>query len=379
MREIESVYIKALAQTTSINEVELQRGFNSPASLVDRSESRSEEQEAKKGESGDNEKKVSIITIVKVKSETNTVGSSLNHGHPPSHAAILEHDGKTRPSRFQRFKGLLAIFIATAILALNPQILYYERERYGSKYSNSDFLMWMYAIYSVQNLIPAMFATYMDPGAMYKPFVSNPKLIIAYLLRGMCGSVVLLLIWGGVGYFKRTAPVAVIMAMCPLFVYINAFFVLGEQIGWITVLNALIAFAGVIVMNFDGGIQLDRDTWLGTLMSLLAMYLLSWVTVLVRILKEVHPLVVNLAFGCFGILVQGSISYFTGTFRTFEDGIALLLCFSIATCATLGNFGYNIALKNEQAGVVALVRTTEVIFSFVYQFIFFDIPPKKEK
>jgi len=75
---------------------------------------------------------------------------------------------------------------------------------------------------------------------------------------------VLLLIWNAVEYFHRTAPVAVIMAMCPLFVYINAFFVLKEKIGWITVINAFIALGGVMLMNFDGSSTFDKNAWVLT-------------------------------------------------------------------------------------------------------------------
>ncbi|ODN05020.1 Solute carrier family 35 member G2 [Orchesella cincta] len=341
---------------------------------------RNQENDAPKRDSAGSGKKVSIISIVSVKNAGSEAVKTAPSYPLASQAALLYHDPTIleKKSWLQRFKGLLAILIATAILALNPQILYYEQELYGDEYSKSNFLMWMYGLYLVQNIIPCTFAAYFDSDSMHKPFKKNPKLWIAFVLRGMCGSVVLLLIFGAVRYFHRTAPIAIIMAMAPLFVYINAFFVLKEKIGWITVLNAVIALAGVVVMNLNEGFVLNENTWIGTLMAFLAMYLLSWVTVLVRILKDVHPLVVNLSFGIFGMTVQGLISFFTGTIKPFKDGVSLLLCLSIATCATFGNVGYNIALRNEQAGIVALVRTTEVIFSFVYQYLFFNIPPKAE-
>jgi len=108
------------------------------------------------------------------------------------------------------------------------------------------------------------------------------------------------------------------------------------------------------------------------------MYILSWVTVLVRVLKEVHPFMVNLSFGFIGMVVQGTIAYFTNSLEAIEDGLVVLLCAATAVCATLGNLGYNIALQTEQAGIVSLVRTTEVIFSFVYQYLLFGIQPKAQ-
>lgn len=54
-----------------------------------------------------------------------------------------------------------------------------------------------------------------------------------------------------IDYFGKPAPVSVIVAMAPIFVYIIAYFVLREKIGLIPILNVFVAVAGVIVMNLN--------------------------------------------------------------------------------------------------------------------------------
>lgn len=51
--------------------------------------------------------------------------------------------------------------------------------------------------------------------------------------------------------FGKPAPVSVITAIAPIFVYINAYFVLKEALGVIPLLNVFVAIAGVVVMNLN--------------------------------------------------------------------------------------------------------------------------------
>lgn len=54
-----------------------------------------------------------------------------------------------------------------------------------------------------------------------------------------------------IDYMKSPGPVAVINAMAPIAVYVNAYFVLHEKFGVVPVVNALLAIGGIIIMNLD--------------------------------------------------------------------------------------------------------------------------------
>lgn len=107
------------------------------------------------------------------------------------------------------------------------------------------------------------------------------------------------------------------------------------------------------------------------------MFLLSWITVVIRFLRGVDPWLINLAYGLGGIVVQGSIVLYENSKYYIDDLVVIGFCLSTATLTTVGNFFYNVSLKYESAGVVSLMRTTEVVFSFLFQFCLFGIQPDR--
>lgn len=106
------------------------------------------------------------------------------------------------------------------------------------------------------------------------------------------------------------------------------------------------------------------------------MLLISTVTIVVRLLRMFHPVIINMAFGVVGVLVHGTIALFENKgVYVIEDRVVLGLCVCSATIFTVSNYLYCIALRYESAGMVSLIRTSDVILNFLFQFLLFNIEP----
>lgn len=99
--------------------------------------------------------------------------------------------------------------------------------------------------------------------------------------------------------------------------------------------------------------------------------------VVLRYLRGVHVSMVTLSFGIYGTLISAIGCTIISRFDLPSTGehIALALCLSI--CTFFAQVGITIAMKYEQAGAVAIVRSCDTIFAFILQFIVLGTTPDK--
>lgn len=97
--------------------------------------------------------------------------------------------------------------------------------------------------------------------------------------------------------------------------------------------------------------------------------------VVLRYLRGVHVSMVTFTFGVYGTLISVVSCSIIGRFdmpSTAEE-IALVAC--LATTTFFAQVGITLAMRYEQAGAVAIIRSCDTIFAFILQFLVFGTLP----
>jgi len=99
--------------------------------------------------------------------------------------------------------------------------------------------------------------------------------------------------------------------------------------------------------------------------------------VLLRYLRKLHYSMITLFFGLWGTGETLVLALIVGRLelpRCSEDwGIAV----GLAVATFIGQTCMTLAFKFEQAGTISLCRTTDVIFAFLWQFLFLGVVPDR--
>lgn len=93
--------------------------------------------------------------------------------------------------------------------------------------------------------------------------------------------------------------------------------------------------------------------------------------VLLRALKSVHFAVIMSNFGAFGLIYSIVIGIWLGGLCWPLCGTERLLVVALAVFSFFGQILLTLALKLEHAGPVAICRTCDIVFAFIWQVIFF--------
>jgi drug/metabolite transporter (DMT)-like permease len=180
--------------------------------------------------------------------------------------------------------------------------------------------------------------------------------------------------------FIPFGDMAVIVFSSPVVTTILAHFIVGEQLSCIFILIAVYTLFGVGLITkppfITGSESYSTDTIIGSGLAIGALFSLSFIFATMRKIKQVHYLLMTAFLGGCGLLITLPIFLIKEDFsslfpETMSNGlllIGLLAAFFAITCN-------NIALQLENAGIVALVRSFDVIFAFLLQFIFLGQAP----
>lgn len=99
------------------------------------------------------------------------------------------------------------------------------------------------------------------------------------------------------------------------------------------------------------------------------------VFIVLRSLRKVHIGVITGVFGFIGVLQCSILSAIIHRFDIPSNGWQCFLVFNVALLSFLGQAFITCALKYEQAGVISLMRSFDVIFAFIWQYIFLNVYP----
>ncbi|XP_039315183.1 solute carrier family 35 member G1 [Solenopsis invicta] len=233
-------------------------------------------------------------------------------------------------------------------------------------------------------LLPAI------PIVIYKgqhPFPKGRRLIL--ILRSFIGTTGLMLSF----YAFRHMPLAdasVIVFSVPVFVAIFARIFLKEPCGLFNVVTICLTLIGVVLITrpplifghtveslSDGHIKpKNADLW-GAIAAFSATLFGANAYVLLRALKGLHFSIIMTNFGLFALIQTTLVSWAIGTLCMPHCGTDRLLVIALALFSFAGQILLTLALQMEQAGPVAIARSTDIVFAFFWQVLFFNEIPNR--
>lgn len=207
---------------------------------------------------------------------------------------------------------------------------------------------------------------------------------IMLLLRSFTGTVSLMLSF----YAFRHMPLAdasVIVFSVPVFTAIFARMFLKEPCGIFNIFSVILTLIGVVLitrppMVFGDAIDSLGDSeehteiW-GAVAAFSATLFGANAYVLLRALKGIHFSVIMTNFGCFALVMCLSVTWGIGALCAPPCGTDRYFIVALALFSFGGQILLTLALQMEQAGPVALARSSDIVFAFVWQVLFFgEIP-----
>lgn len=217
-------------------------------------------------------------------------------------------------------------------------------------------------------LLPAI------PIVIYKgehPFPKGRRLIL--ILRSFIGTTGLMLSFYAFRHMSL-ADASVIVFSVPVFVAIFARIFLKEPCGLFNVVTVCLTLIGVILITrpplifghsigslTDGQVKPERaDLW-SAMAAFSATLFGANAYVLLRALKGLHFSVIMTNFGLFALIQTTLISWAIGALCMPHCGTDRLLIVALALFSFAGQILLTVALQIEQAGPVAIARSTDIV------------------
>lgn len=221
-------------------------------------------------------------------------------------------------------------------------------------------------------LLPAI------PILIYKnqnPFPKGQRFML--LLRSFAGATSLSLTF----YAFRHMPLAdasVIVFSVPVMVAVFARIFLKEPCGLFHYFTLFLTMLGVLMITRPPilfGQTTKHNNFLGPLAALLSTFFAAIVYILLRALKNLHFSVIMICFATYSILQTSGMAWATGGMCWPKCGTERLLVVALGVFSFSGQMLLTIAAQLEEVGLVAIARTVDVVFAFMWQIIFFNEIP----
>ncbi|XP_021958875.2 solute carrier family 35 member G1 isoform X2 [Folsomia candida] len=208
--------------------------------------------------------------------------------------------------------------------------------------------------------------------------VKNLKHCLAYVLQGISGCSSIIFRFYSLEYITL-ADASVVSFSSPVLVAILAHFCLGEKCSVVSICVAILTVLGVMVIArpplLTSGTPDDAKVWIGVLLAVVSLACGSALLILMRNIRQTHFSLMLLVGGGWGVGQSGAMGWALDVLKV-PDTIwvwSLLGCLGLMTF--LGQIGIIMALKYENAGPVAVIRSSEVLFAYLWQLQFFSIYP----
>lgn len=229
------------------------------------------------------------------------------------------------------------------------------------------------AIRFIGVLLPAI------PILIYKnhnPFPKGQRLLL--LLRSFAGATALSLVFYAIRHMPL-ADASVIVFSVPVIVAIFARIFLKEPCGLFHYFTLFLTMLGVLLITrppfLFGQSTTIQYSFLGPMAALLSTIFAAIVYILLRALKNLHFSVIMVCFATYSILQTFSMAWATGNLYWPKCGTERLLVVALGIFSFSGQMFLTIASQLEEAGLVAIARTVDVVFAFVWQIMFFNEIP----
>ncbi|XP_026812263.1 solute carrier family 35 member G1 isoform X2 [Rhopalosiphum maidis] len=278
----------------------------------------------------------------------------------PSTSSPVTPNVTTSPKNQIKILGLLLAAISSLFFSLSSLIV---------KWLKDMDPLELAAIRFVGILLPSL------PILIYSkqnPFPKGQRLML--LLRAFSGATALSLTFYAIRHMPL-ADASVIVFSVPVIVAIFARIFLKEPCGLFHYLTLFLTMIGVLLITrppFLFGHSTKQYNFLGPLAALLSTFFAAIVYILLRALKNLHFSVIMVTFAAYSIIQTSTMAWATGNMCWPKCGTEKILVIALGVFSFSGQILLTIAVQLEEAGLVAIARTVDVVFAFVWQIIFFN-------
>lgn len=209
-------------------------------------------------------------------------------------------------------------------------------------------------------------------------FPKDYRLIL--ILRGIFGTAALLLQF----YAFQHLPLgdaSVIVFSAPVFVAIFARIFLKEKCSMFQAVVILLTIGGVTLITrppwLFGNLShtYTSSEWKGVIAAFAGTIVAANVYVMLRALRHLHYSIILVDFAVIALIILPPLMLFFSQACLPQCGFQRWMILGIGFFSFGGQFLKTRALQLEEAGPVSVARTTDVIFAFLWQLIFFgDVP-----
>ncbi|CAL8085232.1 unnamed protein product [Orchesella dallaii] len=210
------------------------------------------------------------------------------------------------------------------------------------------------------------------------PISQNKKVVFFMWIRAMAS---VLISYGLIASFKyiTVADTRTIVATSVITVYFFSWIFFGEKCGCVPVIVAIMAMCGIGIMTrppvLTGAKEFDNDTLIGVSLAVGCMILATIIILSLRFLQNVHHGMINAFLYSWAFLSSLPFAIAFGKMDLPENGWDIVGVVGVGVLWLFANMFLVLALQVEEAGVVALIRTSEVIFTFFWQMIILKVYP----
>ncbi|XP_021953469.1 solute carrier family 35 member G1 [Folsomia candida] len=214
------------------------------------------------------------------------------------------------------------------------------------------------------------------------PWRKNKTAIFFVAIRTFASSIIPFVVIWSLQYIS-VGDMRTILAASVITVHFAGWLCLGEGCGVVPTLAAIMAMIGIGVMTrppiLTGKDDFDQETVIGVAIASFAMIMITVVIVVVRWLQIVHHAMLNFTLYVWAsvesivlAVVFNTLEEFTTNQTSWED-IGIMSTIGVAWA--VGNLFLVLGLQVEEAGIVGLIKTSEVVFTFGWQWILIGLPP----
>jgi drug/metabolite transporter (DMT)-like permease len=220
--------------------------------------------------------------------------------------------------------------------------------------------------------------------------VKGERLLL--VARGVAGSFDLLAGYAALRMLPLSDAITIIFSS-PVFVYIFAWIILKEEFGVFQIITVIITLFGVVLISkpvflfgttFDSvgeTLTLSGSRTAGVVLSLMSCIGAAVTYIVIRMLKKSPTIVVVNSYSIASIIAALIAIVIIRNFMRdiagdFAEGIGIpattnemILMIANGLCGSLGQLLLVLALKVEEASLVSLARTIDIVMAFVYQMI----------
>lgn len=208
----------------------------------------------------------------------------------------------------------------------------------------------------------------------YPLFPPNYRRVL--VLRSLSSCVNVTLLFLSFRYIQFSDATAISFTSTAMTIVLAKLF-LKEPCGVVHIVVITLSFSGVLLISrpaflFHGLDKYDSDTMFGVSMALIATVLIATSSVTMRAMKTLQPATILVNFFFISVITLGFTTTLMNLWVLPHNLYQWTLVICLSIVALLSTTALTLAFRFESAGAVGTVTTSEIVFSYLWQYLFWN-------